>query len=105
MAARSRKIEVAPETAALLEARAAARGMSVADLVADLAGAEALPAPLAGQRAAGQGPWADDVLAEDARRLQTFRETGAAIPLAEVTAWMASWGKADELPAPTPRKL
>ena len=105
MAARSRKIEVAPETAALLEARAAARGMSVADLVADLAGTESLPAPLASQRAAGQGPWADDVLAEDARRLQAFRETGVAVPLAEVSAWMTSWGKADELPAPRPRKL
>src|SRR5690606_1575809 len=105
MTASSRKIEVASETAALLEARTAARGLSVADLVPDLAGAEALPAPLADERAAGRGPWAEDVLADDARRLQAFRETGEGFPLAEVAAWMASWGNAEELPPPAPRKL
>ena len=35
-----RTIEVDTETADLLEARAAARGMSVAELLADLAGSE-----------------------------------------------------------------
>ncbi|MCR4281718.1 MAG: hypothetical protein NUV72_01615, partial [Bauldia sp.] len=82
MRSSSRKIEVATETAELLEARAAARGMSVADLIADLAGAESLPAPFGDLRAAGRGPWANDVLAEDARRLAAFRQTGEAIPFA-----------------------
>ncbi|MEX0853954.1 MAG: hypothetical protein WD036_11830 [Bauldia sp.] len=105
MNVKSRQIEVDAETAALLEARAAPPGMTVADLLADLAGAEALPAPLAGMRAAGRGPWADDVLAEDARRLAAFRRTRESIPFAEVQAWMASWGRPDELPLPRPRKL
>jgi hypothetical protein len=46
-----RQIEVDAETADLLEARAAARGMSVAELVADLASNyEALPPDLADSR-------------------------------------------------------
>jgi len=101
-----RKIEVDAQTADLLEARAAARGMTVAQFLADLiAGEESLPPDLARMREAGQGPWAPEVLAEDARRLAEFHRTRAAVPWDEVKAWMRSWGTATELPAPKPRKM
>lgn len=100
------KIEVDSQTADLLKARAAARGISVADLLADLAGDEnLLPAALEAMRAKGEGPWAPEMLAEDARRLAEFHRTREAIPWDEVKAWMQSWGLPQELPAPKPRKL
>ena len=100
------KIEVDAQTADLLEARASARGMSVADLLADLAGDDnALPADLDAMRAAGDGPWAPDILAEDARRLAEFHRTREALPWDEVKAWMQSWGTPRELPVPKSRKL
>jgi predicted transcriptional regulator len=100
-----RKIEVAAETADLLEARASARGVTVSDLIADLAGAvETLPASLAQARAMNSGPWSPEILAEDARRLAAYKETGEAVPWADVRAWLRSWGTKDELPPPTPRK-
>ncbi len=52
-----RQIEVDEETAALLEARAGARGMTVSELLADIAcNQEALPADLAEMRNKGEGP-------------------------------------------------
>lgn len=100
------KIEVDAQTADLLEARASARGMSVADLLADLAGDDnVLPADLDAMRAAGDGPWAPDILAEDARRLAEFHRTREALPWDEVKAWMQSWGTPRELPVPKSRKL
>ena len=101
-----RKIEVDAQTAELLEARAAARGMTVSQLIADLVDAEeALPPDLVEMREAGRGPWAPEVLAEDARRLAEFRRTREAVPWEEVKAWMNSWGTPDEFPPPKPRKL
>lgn len=44
-------------------------------------------------------------IAEDRRRLDEFMRTREAIPLSEVKAWVASWGTADELPRPAPRKI
>lgn len=106
MNVKQRKIEVNAETAEALEARAAARGMTVAELLADLVGAEAtLPPDLAALRAEGRGPWAPEILAEDARRLADFERTGEGVPWEEVRAWMRSWGTPHELPAPKPRKL
>jgi len=100
------KIEVDSRTADLLEARAAARGISVADLLADLAGDDnLLPAPLEAMRAKGEGPWAPDVLAEDARRLAEFNHTRKGVPWDEVKAWMQSWGSRHERPVPKSRKL
>jgi hypothetical protein len=101
-----RQIEVDAETAEALEAQAAARGVSVPELVADLVGTtSATPANLEAMRSAGQGPWAPDVLAEDARRLADYNATGEGVPWDEVRAWMQSWGTSQELPAPKPRKL
>jgi hypothetical protein len=101
-----RNIEVDAETADLLEARAAARGMSVAELLADIAcNEEALPSDLAGLRAKGEGPWSAEVLKEDARRIAEFERTRMGVPWDEVKAWLESWGKPNELPPPKPRKL
>ena len=51
------------------------------------------------------GPWAPDVLAEDARRLAQFQRTRQAVPWRDVKAWMQSWGAASELAPPKSRKL
>jgi hypothetical protein len=100
------RIEVDEATALVLEARAAARGITVAQLIADLAGAqEALPAELQALRGAAEGPWAADVLAEDERRLADYRRTREAASWEDVKAWMQTWGKPGELPVPKPRKL
>src|SRR5258707_14348995 len=96
-----RKIEVDAQTADLLEARDAVRGVSVSELLADLAGnEEALPAGLAALRAHGEGPWSPRTLAEDAERLAQFERARDGVPWDEVKAWMQSWGTPNELPPP-----
>jgi hypothetical protein len=100
-----RTIEVDAETADVLEARAAARGLTLSELLADLASAETLSPALQAMSAAGEGPWAPEVLAEDARHLAEFERTREGVLWSEVKAWMQSWGKPNELPAPKPRKL
>ena len=106
MTIKLRTIEVDERTATLLEARASARGLSVAELVADLAStSRGLPAELQTMCNNGEGPWSPEVLAEDARRLAEFERTREGVPWDEVKAWMRSWGTRDELPAPTARKL
>lgn len=100
------RIELDEQTAEVLKARAAARGMTVSALVAELIGAEeTMPPDLQALRNAGEGPWAPDALAEDARRLSEFRRTREALPWDDVKAWMQTWGTPNELPAPKPRKL
>jgi predicted transcriptional regulator len=42
---------------------------------------------------------------EDLRRLEEFDRTGLAVPGGEVDAWIDSWGTANELPRPQPRKV
>ena len=110
--AKSRKIEVDEHTADVLEARAQANGISVADLVADLADladlaevGDAHSSWLDKMREEGRGPWAPEILAEDARRLEEFKRTRLAIPGEDVEAWAASLGTANELPPPKPRKM
>ena len=101
-----RQIEVDEETAALLEARAGARGLTVSQLLADLACTyEALPPDLVELRDRGEGPWSPEVLEEDERRLAEFERTREGVPWEEVKSWMQSWGTPNELPAPKPRKL
>ena len=106
MTIKLRTIEIDADTADMLEARAAARGMSVAELVADLAGAAAaLPPDLQSMAEAGEGPWSPEALAEDARHLTEFQRTREGIPWEEVRTWMQSWGSPSELSPPKPRKL
>jgi hypothetical protein len=101
-----RNIEVDVETAEALEALAQSRNISVQELLADLAGTtNDMPADLEAMRAAGRGPWAPEILAEDARRLAEFERTREGVPWDEVRAWMQSWGTGNELAPPKPRKL
>lgn len=48
---------------------------------------------------------ADLDIEEDLRRLQDFERTQQGVPLDEVKAWVQSWGTANELSPPAPRKL
>jgi hypothetical protein len=48
---------------------------------------------------------AEPDIAEDRRRLDAFKQTRAAVPLEDVKNWVASWGSANELPRPAPRKI
>lgn len=101
-----RQIEVDEETAALLEARAGARGMTISELLADIAcNQEVLPADLAAMRDKGEGPWSSEALEEDSRRLAEFERTREGVPWEEVKSWLGSWGTPDELPTPNLRKL
>jgi predicted transcriptional regulator len=100
-----RTIEIDADTANALEERAAARGVSVSELLSELIEVENALSDLEGLRESGQGPWAPEILAEDARRLSEFEATGEGVPWEEVAAWMRSWGTPDELPRPKPRKL
>lgn len=100
-----RKIDVFDETADLLEARAAARGQSVPDLVADLVVEEEVLDRFEKLRTEGKGPWSPEILAEDARRWEEFQRTGEGVPFEEVEAWANGLGTAHELPFPKPRKL
>src|SRR6266446_845462 len=101
-----RTIEVDTQTAEWLEARATARGMTVSELLADIAcNEEALPADLAEMRAKGEGPWSADALEEDARRLAEFERTREGVPWEEIKSWVRSWGTPEELSTPEPRKL
>ena len=96
MTAKVRNIEVAVETAERLEARASARGMSVAQLLSELAFDDA---------GSGDNPWSPAAFEEDARRLEEFDRTRMGVPWDEIRSWMETWGTAGERPPPTPRKL
>jgi hypothetical protein len=100
-----RTVEIDAETADVLEARAAARGMTLSELLADLAGAAQVLSPaLQAMNSSGEGPWAPEVLAEDARRHAEFERTRGGVSWDEVKAWMQSWGTSNELPAPNVRR-
>jgi hypothetical protein len=103
----SRSIELEAATADLLEHEASARGLTLAEFLTDIAEDTArMPPPdLDALRAAGNGPWAPSVLAEDARDLAEFERSGEGVPFGEILAWMKSWGTPAELPMPKPRKL
>jgi hypothetical protein len=106
MNVRLKTIEVDEQTAEVLKERAAARGLSVAELVADLAWASnTLPPDLQAMCDNGEGPWSPEALAEEARILSEFERTREGIPFEDVKAWMESWGTSNELPPPKPRKL
>jgi hypothetical protein len=101
-----RPIEVDATTAEPLEARAKARGMSLAEFLADIAcNEEALPADLAQLRANSAGPWSPEALEDDARRLAEFERNRIGVPWQEVKAWMESWDTPNELPSPKPRRV
>ena len=101
-----RNIEVDAETADLLEKQASMPGMSVSDLLAELAhDGSIFPTKLAEMNANGDRPRSAEALEEDVRRLADFEQSRMAVPWEEVKAWMESWGRPDELPRPKPRKI
>ncbi len=87
---KGRKIEINGETADLLQARAAALGISVAELLAAIAGTQPAATPTAANEAA-QAAVGDAPRAEAAPPDARWRE---------VKAWIDSWGKPDEKPRP-----
>jgi hypothetical protein len=96
MTANIRKIEVDAETAVRLEARASARGITVAELLSERA--------IGGPESADD-PWSPAAFQEDARRLEEFDRTRMGVPWDEIRCWIETWGTDAELPPPTPRKL
>jgi predicted transcriptional regulator len=44
-------------------------------------------------------------IGEDRRPWDAFKKTRTAVPLDDVKTWVASWGSANELPRPAPRKI
>ena len=89
----SRTLEIDADTDARLREMATERGQEVAAVLAEAVALLDSVIDL-------EGP---DV-AEDRRRYDEFKRTRLAVPLDEVKAWVASWGSADELPRPRPRK-
>ena len=90
----SRTLEIDADTDARLREMATERGQEVAAVLAEAVA-------LLDSVVDIEGP----DIAEDLRRLDEFERTKLAIPLDEVKAWVASWGSADELPRPEPRKV
>ena len=90
----SRTLEIDADTDARLREMATERGQEVAAVLAEAVALLDSVVDL-------EGP---DV-AEDRRRYDEFKRTRLAVPLDEVKAWVASWGSADELPRPEPRKV
>jgi hypothetical protein len=105
MNAKLRKIEVDAQTAELLEACASGRGMTVSELLADIArNGEILPADEARMRSRRERPWSAELLENDARRLVKFERARMGTPWAEVRVWLESWRLPHELPPPKSRK-
>jgi predicted transcriptional regulator len=90
----SRTLEIDANTDARLHEMATERGQEVAAVLSEAVALLDSVVDL-------EGP----DIEEDRRRLDEFERTRLAIPLDEVKAWVASWGSADELPRPQPRKV
>jgi predicted transcriptional regulator len=89
----SRTLEIDADTDVRLREMATERGQDVAAVLAEAVALLDSVVDLAGPD-----------IAEDRRRYDEFKRTRLAVPLDEVKAWVASWGSADELPRPQPRK-
>jgi hypothetical protein len=107
MTAPLRTIEVDETTAARLADAAAEEGLTVPELLAELAAALAgeEPEEIARMRHAGEGLWSPEETAETDRRLAAFERTRQGAPWEEVKAWMESWGTDNELSPPKPRRV
>lgn len=89
-----RVLELDPDTNARIDALAAQKGQDAAAVIAD-----------AVELLDSFGEIEEPDVEEDLRRLRAFERTGEAVPLEDVKAWCESWGTANELPRPQPRKL
>ncbi|RXG87176.1 MULTISPECIES: hypothetical protein [Bradyrhizobium] len=90
----SRTLEIDVDTDARLREIASERGKDVATVLAEAVALLDSVIDLSGPD-----------LAEDRDRYEEFKRTGLAVPLDDVKAWVASWGSANELPRPQPRKI
>jgi hypothetical protein len=81
-----------------VRAAAQARGLSPEDYVRQQLAFEVA-------FAGGGDAYDDDDIEPDLAAIADFERTGMGLAWDEVRAWMASWGTAEELPRPTPRKL
>src|SRR3954447_11525937 len=92
MGARVRTIEVDEATADVLEARAAERGVSVAELLAGLAASDAAAWSVAeeARRMARRG--APEDLAELDRRWAAVQAGKPTVPHEEAVRWLKTWG-------------
>jgi hypothetical protein len=82
MTVKTESIEVDPATAAALKTRAAERGVSVSELVAELV-------PMAPD---------DEAVAELDRRWAAIKAGQKTIPQADIEAWLRTWGTPDFRP-------
>jgi len=89
-----RTLEIDTGTDARLTEMAAERGQDVAAVIAEAVALLDSVIDFAGP----------DV-AEDRRRLDRFVSAREAVALDDVKTWIASWGSANELPRPAPRKI
>jgi predicted transcriptional regulator len=90
----NRMLEIDADTDARLREMAKERGQDVAAVLAEAVALLDSVVDLAGPN-----------VGEDRRRYDDFGQTRLAVPLADVKAWVASWGSVDELPRPQPRKI
>jgi predicted transcriptional regulator len=89
-----RTLDIDADTDARLREMASERGQDVAAVLAEAVALLDSVVDIAGPD-----------IAEDRRRLDAFHRTRAAVPLDDVKDWVASWGSANELPRPAPRKI
>jgi predicted transcriptional regulator len=89
-----RTLDIDADTDARLRAMADERGQEVAAVLAEAVALLDSVVDIAGPD-----------IGEDRRRLDVFSQTRAAVPLDDVKNWVASWGSANELPRPAPRKI
>jgi predicted transcriptional regulator len=90
----SRTLEIDADTDTRLRKIATERGKDVASVLAEAVALLDSVVDVSGPD-----------IAEDRDRYDEFNRTGLAIPLDDVKAWTASWGSAEELPRPEPRKV
>jgi predicted transcriptional regulator len=90
----TRTLEIDAETDARLREMASERGQDVAAVLAEAVALLDSVVDLAGPD-----------IGEDRHRYDQFKQTRLAVPLNDVKAWVASWGSANELPRPQPRKV
>ena len=89
-----RTLEIDSDTDARLREMATERGQEIAAVLAEAVALLDSVVDLAGPD-----------IGEDRRGYDEFRRNRLAVPLDDVKAWVASWGSADELPRPQPRKV
>jgi predicted transcriptional regulator len=94
MATVRRTLELDAETDARLASLAAEKGQDAATVVSDAIA-------LLDSVIDAAGP----DIEEDRQRFAEFERTGEAVLLADVKAWVESWGTADELPQPIAKKI